>query len=72
MATSFAPAKPMRFPSASGPISQIDLYDALTDPRLDMSRVAAVVAPALEAAQQALQQDEPCPELDEIIELLDA
>lgn len=48
----FTPVKPMRYPRADGTtMSQIEFYEVLTDPQLNLQPIADVVEPITRAEQ---------------------
>lgn len=60
----FRPHKPMRYPRADGTtMTQIELYDLITNVRLDLSPIAKVVEPLTRSAQAKLSEESYIPEI---------
>lgn len=60
----FKPVKPMKYPRADGTImTQIQLYDMITNPTLDLRPLALVVEPIVKGAQCKLQEQSFIPEI---------
>lgn len=60
----FKPRKPMMYPRPDGTtMSQIQLYDVITNPALDLRSLAMVVEPVVKGAQAKLQEQSYIPEI---------
>jgi hypothetical protein len=60
----FKPIKPLRYPKADGTtMSQIELFDILTNADLDLRPIAEVVEPIIRGAEAKLAESSYIPEI---------